>query len=186
MMNLPKNYSHTKLYRAYHHMKDRCMLKTDKNYMQYGGRGITVCDEWLGKDGFKNFYFWSINNGYDDKLTLDRIDVNGNYEPDNCRWTDWFGQARNRTNSNIITINGETKTLTEWAEQYGIRQDTLWRRIYEMGMNPEAAVSVSHLKKREDVTIRKCKDLYLSGMSKSEIARKLNCSFTLVSKRLKD
>lgn len=59
-MELPKNYSRTRLYRIYHHMKDRCFLKTDKNYIQYGGRGITICDEWLGESGFKNFYLWAI------------------------------------------------------------------------------------------------------------------------------
>lgn len=181
-MELPKNYSRTRLYRIYHHMKDRCFLKTDKNYIQYGGRGITICDEWLGESGFKNFYLWAIRNGYDEKLTIDRVDVNGDYTPSNCRWADWYGQARNRRNSNILAMNGETKTLTEWAEQYGVRQDTLWRRIYVSGMDLNTALQYSQ--KRDDVTKEKCIALKNLGFTISEISEQLKCSIATVERRL--
>jgi hypothetical protein len=85
--NLTANHkhkmSHTRIYECWQHMKRRCYSPQDKRYNYYGGRGITVCDEWL-KD-FKNFADWALSNGYSDELTLDRIDVNGNYEPLNCR-----------------------------------------------------------------------------------------------------
>ena len=74
-------------------MRRRCNKETDRSFKDYGGRGITVCKEW---DKFEAFQKWSIENGYNDNLSIDRIDTNGNYEPSNCRWTDWETQAGNR------------------------------------------------------------------------------------------
>uniref|UniRef100_A0AAU8B7E7 HNH endonuclease n=1 Tax=Dulem virus 39 TaxID=3145757 RepID=A0AAU8B7E7_9CAUD len=131
----------TKIYRIYHHMKDRCYRKTDKAYSHYGGRGITICDEWLGKDGVKNFNEWAYENGYSDDLSIERKDVNGNYCPENCCWIPIEKQAANRTNQNIITYRGETHHLTEWSTIIGIPQDTLWRRIFRFGWSVEKAFS---------------------------------------------
>ena len=116
-------------------MKRRCFKKYDKRYNCYGGRGITVCDEWLGENGFINFYNWSVQNGYDENLpkgkcTIDRIDNNGNYEPNNCRWVDLKTQARNKGNNHIIEINGEKLCVVEFAEKYHLNYSTVLTNIH--------------------------------------------------------
>lgn len=119
----------TRIYREYRNMKYRCSNPNSPGYHNYGGRGIKVCSEWLGENGFENFYNWSINNGYDDKLTLDRIDVNGDYEPSNCRWVDWETQYNNTTKSVKLTYNGRTMTATQWARELGVDRHTIYDRI---------------------------------------------------------
>lgn len=122
--------SKSPLYQVLKGMRVRCNNKNNNAYKNYGGRGIKVCDEWLNKEnGFLNFYNWSMNNGYEKGLTIDRIDVNGNYEPSNCRWATMEEQCNNKRNNHIITINDETHTLTEWANIYRINSKLLERRI---------------------------------------------------------
>lgn len=125
---------HTRLYNIWTSMKERCYLKTYEEYKNYGGRGITVCDEWL--HDFQSFYDWSMANGYRNDLTIDRIDVNGNYEPSNCRWADWETQHYNKRNTIRINVNGELKTLKEISREYGISQKTLMSRYgrYKKGL----------------------------------------------------
>ncbi len=124
----------TRMYNIWSSMKERCYLETCEAYKDYGGRGITVCDEW--KDNFQSFYDWSMANGYSDDLTIDRIDVNGNYEPDNCRWADWETQHYNKRNTIRIEVDGKLKTLKEISEEYGISQKTLMSRYirYKKGL----------------------------------------------------
>lgn len=126
-MNYKHGQRHSRIYNIYYHMKNRCYNVKDNRYNQYGDRGIKVCDEW--KNSFKSFYEWSMNNGYNDNLTIDRIDNNGNYEPLNCRWVDNFTQMQNRSNNHFITINGETKVLFEWCRIYGLNPTTINQRI---------------------------------------------------------
>ena len=121
--------SQTRLYRIWSNMKTRCENPNRKDYKRYGQRGVKVCEEW---SDFLTFYEWAINNGYKDGLTLDRIDANSNYEPSNCRWATAKEQGNNRTNNHLITYNGETKTIAQWAEERNINHDTLYSRINRM------------------------------------------------------
>lgn len=119
--------SKTRIYQIYRHLKNRCYSQKDINYKNYGGRGIKVCQEW--KDNFMNFYNWAINNGYQENLTIDRIDVNGNYEPNNCRWVNMRTQQNNRTNNRILEYKGQKKTITEWANYCGLSYRNLHYRL---------------------------------------------------------
>ena len=107
-------------------MKKRCYNPHDARYDRYGGRGITVCDEW--RNDFKAFYKWALENGYADNLTIDRIDNNKGYFPDNCRWADAETQCRNRVSNINITIGNATKTLTEWCEIFELDYSTIHAR----------------------------------------------------------
>ena len=119
--------SNTRLYKIWECMKYRCSNPNRPEYPHYGGRGIVVCDEW--KNDFLNFYEWSMNNGYNNSLTIDRIDVNGNYEPNNCRWADAKTQANNTTRCIYITYQDKTQTLTQWCEELGFPYDTIRARL---------------------------------------------------------
>lgn len=114
-----------RLYRCWQDMKNRCYNKKRKKYKNYGERGIIVCDEW--KNNFEAFFKWSKENNYSDDLTLDRIDVNGNYEPQNCRWATPKEQANNTRKNHKITLNGITKNLCEWLKIYNIYSGSYWR-----------------------------------------------------------
>lgn len=112
-----------RLHRIWTDMKKRCYNKNCKNAKTYYYRNIKVCDEW--RYSFANFYNWAINNGYKDNLTIDRIDVNGNYEPINCRWTDIKTQNNNRTNNRIVFYDNKKMTLKQLAEMYKINYKKL-------------------------------------------------------------
>ena len=117
-----------RLYHIWRFMKERCYDSKSKTYARYGGRGIKICDEW--KTSFETFKTWAKSNGYSEKLTLDRIDFNGDYTPNNCRWADYFTQENNRSSNVRITINGETHTITEWGRIKGISGQTIWARLF--------------------------------------------------------
>lgn len=128
----------SRIYITWQNMKDRCFNEKCSGYKDYGGRGISVCPEW--KDSFENFYEWALLNGYTDSLTIDRIDVNRNYEPQNCRWTTREAQNRNKRNNHYLTYNGITKTISEWAADIGMDYDTLHARIKYYGWTVEQAL----------------------------------------------
>lgn len=135
------NVANTRLYRIWSNMKKRCLNKKNQAYFRYGGRGVTICNEWL--NDFMNFYKWALNNGYKDNLTIDRIDVNGNYEPYNCRWATYKEQANNRRKeitSRYLTYKEKTQTVTEWCKEYNINYSTLSCRINKLKWNDEKAL----------------------------------------------
>ena len=122
----------TRLYRIWANMKARCYYKKCVDYKDYGQRGIRVCDTW--KNSFVAFNKWAFENGYDENLgkwecTIERINVNGNYEPSNCKWVTIKEQANNKTNNVFITYKGETKTLPMWAEILDLPYKTIYSRI---------------------------------------------------------
>lgn len=129
--------SNSRLYNIWTHMKSRCYRKSDAAYLNYGGRGITVCEEWISDyDNFKN---WALSNGYVDTLTIDRIDVNGNYTPENCRWATPKEQACNRRNNVYLEVDGEKHLLTEWSKIVGISVSTISQRL-RLGWSDEKAI----------------------------------------------
>lgn len=107
-----------RLYRIWIDIKRRCNNKQHKDYPNYGGRGISVCDAWLLS--FEEFKNWSLCNGYSNGLSIDRIDVNGNYEPNNCRCADLYTQANNKRNNKYVEIDGKTMTYAECERRYGL------------------------------------------------------------------
>ncbi len=117
----------TRLYRIWAHMKERCLNPNSISYMNYGGCGITVCDEW--KRDFKAFHDWAIANGYSDELEVDRIDNDGDYRPENCRWATRKTQANNRRSNRYLEYGGERLTVKEWALKTGISYKILYDRI---------------------------------------------------------
>lgn len=128
---------HTRLYKIWGNMCNRCSNPNNPAWNRYGGRGITVCDEW--RSSFENFRDWARANGYAENLTIDRRDNDAGYNPSNCRWVDDYIQANNKRNNHMITYNGKTKTLAEWATELNIPYKTLHRRIAELHWSVERA-----------------------------------------------
>ena len=125
--------SKSRLYSVYVGMKRRCLDSNDKNYLKYGGRGITICNEWL--DNFLNFYEWAMANGYNEEAifgecTIERIDVDGNYEPNNCKWANMKEQGNNKRTNHNIFYNGKTYTMKQLANEKRINYHTLATRLH--------------------------------------------------------
>ena len=116
-----ENLSH-----VYNAMKQRCYDPNNKSYTDWGGRGITICDEWLNNK--RSFVDWALSHGYKPGLTIDRIDNNGAYCPDNCRWVDRTVQANNRRSNLYVTVNGITHTLADWARLLNVRYIEFWKK----------------------------------------------------------
>lgn len=136
----------TRLYDIYRNMKNRCLSNTCTNYNNYGGRGISVCAEWI--DSYINFKNWALQNGYSENLTLDRIDVNGDYCPENCRWVDDIAQMNNTRHNKYLTYDGKTQSLSNWAREYGMNRKTLTARL-NRGMNIEEALNTPVIERRK-------------------------------------
>lgn len=148
-ITIERNYVHgksnTRLYYVWQKIKKRCYNPNDKAYKDYGGRGITVCDEWC--ESFSAFEDWALNNGYDPALSgtqcsIDRINNNEGYTPENCRWVDYSEQSKNRRFCHYISFNGETHTLTDWAKIIGISRSALNNRILYSNMTLEEALTI--------------------------------------------
>lgn len=128
-----------RLYRIWQGMIQRTTNPNNNEYKDYGGRGIDICKEW--RNSFETFEKWANENGYADNLTIDRKDNEKGYSPDNCRWITQREQNRNKRSNHYLTYKGETKTLTEWAEEMGISKEVLRHRIVKMGWTAEKALT---------------------------------------------
>lgn len=127
--------SESRIYRIHRHMMNRCNDIMNPNY---GGRGITFCKEW---ESFENFYDWAMSNGYADNLEIDRYpDINGNYEPSNCRWATDMEQHRNRRSTVMVYFHGELLPLADLAIKYNMNYGTLKTRIYRSKWSVEKAI----------------------------------------------
>jgi len=129
----------TRIYMIWNGMKQRCENEKDKAYKNYGARGIGFCDEW---SDFNNFYNWSMDNGYVDDLSIDRIDNNGNYEPKNCRWATFAIQARNKRGNRFITHGGETMCWKDWESKLNLSRGLIRNRLLR-GWSEEQALTTN-------------------------------------------
>lgn len=138
-----------RLYRIWSLMKDRCNNPNTQAYKDYGARGIRVCDEWLSYIAFKE---WAMTHGYEEALTIDRIDVNKGYQPDNCRWVSMSEQAKNRRFCVYITIDGVKHHMAEWGRIYHIQPTTISARI-RSGWDPVRAVTTPVAKRSNNAIV---------------------------------
>jgi len=135
--------SNTRLWAIWMGMKARCYNPNVEKFKNYGSRGIKICDGWLSD--FKSFYDWAVENGYDDSLSIERINVDGDYCPDNCTWIPMSEQRLNKTNSHFVTINGETKILHEWLKITGVPPWVFYKRVND-GWPEELAATKEYRK----------------------------------------
>lgn len=126
-----------RLYNIWVGMRQRCRDKNAHGYENYGGRGIAVCQKW---DDYAVFREWAMSAGYQGDLTIDRIDVDGDYCPENCRWVTVFEQANNMTSNRVISFGGKTMTMAQWAKELGLSYRTVNQRI-QRGWSMERIVS---------------------------------------------
>ena len=138
-LHKPHGETNTRLHGIWIAMNKRCSCKTAKNYFYYGGRGIFVCDEW--KNDYVSFKKWSIANGYQENLSIDRIDNDGPYSPENCRWSTPKEQSHNKRNSISWTFHGETRNISEWARIIGMTRNGLQDRVTKRNWTIEKALS---------------------------------------------
>lgn len=146
-----KAKNNQRLYRVYRNMRRRCEYKKDPNYPNYGGRGIKVCQEW---NKFDHFCDWALENGYDSAAeygvcTIDRIDTNKDYSPDNCRFVNLVVQANNRRTNHVVAINGQKKTLTQIEREHGLYHGAMNTEM-KKGKSPEEALSALIARKGGD------------------------------------
>lgn len=115
------------LYRRYYHIKERCYNKNSKSYHRYGGRGIAMCKEWL--DSYQVFEDWCLSHGFEKSLAIDRIDNDGDYSPENCRFVTLKENNQKRNTTTYYTIDGVTKNLQQWCDFYSIKRGTVITRL---------------------------------------------------------
>lgn len=137
-----------RLYTTWSHMKQRCYNPKDARYKWYGAKGIGICDMWLGKYGFLNFFYWAVATGFNEELSIDRINVNDGYSPWNCKWSTHKEQQRNKTNSKYYEYKGQTKCVGEWAEIYNLDYDLLLERL-SCGWTIEQALNLKKYQHRK-------------------------------------
>lgn len=134
----------SRLYHIWGNMLTRCYNKNSAHYIHYGARGIVVCEEWKK---YENFRDWALSNGYDEHLTIERKNVNGGYDPDNCVWATRKQQANNKRTSRIVEFEGEQHTVAEWADKLGMDKRALWDRLFVQNWSIERALTTPLRKK---------------------------------------
>lgn len=132
------NRKRERIYDIWRAMKERCYNPKNISYKNYGGRGITVCDEW--RNSYDVFKQWSLSSGYSDDMSIDRIDSSLCYSPENCRWASRKTQNNNTRHNTYITAFGKTQTLSQWSEEVGIKTDVISSRIKKLGWDAETAL----------------------------------------------
>lgn len=137
----------SRIYNIWRAMRQRCNNSRASNYKNYGGRGIEVCCEW--NNSFISFYDWAMQNGYEDTKTIDRINVNGDYTPCNCRWATYREQNNNRRNNRSVKLDGEEHTLGQWSQITGVSLPTIWARLDRGWTVREALTNNRHLTTKE-------------------------------------
>ncbi len=133
--------SKTRTYYAWRSMRSRCLSKSNESFSRYGGRGISICEKWI--NDYNAFY--EDMGDCPENLTLERIDFNGNYEPNNCKWATVKEQNNNRGSNRIIEFNNESMNLSQWANKLGIGRDTLFRRLNIYNLPLEIALTPGKL-----------------------------------------
>jgi hypothetical protein len=140
--NTTHGKSNTRIYKSWAHMVARCNNPNDNAYKHYGGRGITVCDEWTTFEGF----YKDMGSSYRDGLTIDRINNNGNYEPSNCKWSTYEEQGNNKRNNHIIEYNGISKSIAQWEKELGYPKDLI-SAILRRKWSVDRAISTPYIKR---------------------------------------
>lgn len=158
-----------RLYKIWCDMRKRCRADKGRNFEHYKGKGIKVCEEW--DKSYEAFKEWSLKNGYNNKLTIDRIDVTKGYEPDNCRWATWTTQQNNKNNNKYYKVNGENKTISELSREYNMTYEIIRGRL-RRGWNIEEALGI---KSRNQIK-RKCKRFYTVKYNGEEYNLKEICN----------
>lgn len=166
--------SHTRIHSIWRSIKDRCYNENNQDYNSYGGRGIAVCDEW--KNDFLSFYRWALESGYEEALTIDRIDVNAGYSPENCRWASMAEQSNNRRNNKLFTLNGRTMTLAEWSKVAGVKYGDIQNRL-RYGYSFEEAINPNFKR------VYQCKNEFNEKLS--QMCKERGVSYKLVSQRVR-
>lgn len=164
------------LYSRYRKIKERCYDQNNKSYYRYGGRGIKMCNEWL--HSFEAFKTWALENGYSPELAIDRIDNNGDYSPDNCRFVTLAENNQNRRTTRFFTINGETKNLTQWCKERGLNFHTVLCRL-RRGWDIEKALNeptIKNVRNKEELIGRRFGRLLVERYAGDEYIGKDNNS----------
>ena len=168
-----RNCTHTeenrRLYWIWQKMKQRCCSPKCDRYKDYGGRGITICQEWL--DNFDNFADWAYSNGYQNNLTLDRKDNDKGYSPENCHWATRKEQARNKRRTTFVEYKGINKPLTEWCEELGLSYTTMVDRIINRGWSVERAFEEKS--QQENSFAKLCKEHNINYITARDRVNKL-------------
>ena len=172
MKNKYSKKDNLRLWTIYHGMKKRCLNPNSPRYEDYGGRGIAVCDEWL--QGFDNFAEWALTNGYNDTLTIERIDNDGDYTTGNCKWIPLGRQCFNKRTSLMIRYNGKEKCLMDWCNILGLPYDTIHHRVTN-GWSAKSAFETP-VQNNKNSLLSKCKERGLNYGTIRDRIKKLGWS----------